>query len=223
MLSRFLNTRKRCSSTIKRIRLVEGVGRWMKNKRIAQASVLLLLLLNPLSVNVLESNMTLYMLVQIPGLTACGCLYGSVLRPRLPSWCSELDKSGIAGLLTAVFTIGYWILPRSVDAAINMPEVDALKFISLVLLAGIPLGISWPRTHALTRGIVWANVIAMLLVMSWLYLSAPVRLCNNFLAEQQQFLGKSMMAVGFTVAVYFIIRVFAGKSVETADPSAREH
>lgn len=183
----------------------------LKKKYAAIGLVWLILWLNPLSVKWLESSMVGYMLVQIPGLIAGGYFIGKLLSFRFPEWGKDFNPGGVPGLLIAIFTIAYWILPRSVDAAINNTIVDVVKCISLPLIAGVPLTRSWRKLNSHVKGFVWANLVAMLFVMGWLYLSAPVRVCNNFLQRQQNLLGEAMLIVGFIIALYFVFQAFVGK------------
>lgn len=81
----------------------------------------------------------------------------------------------------------------------------------------VPLAWSWPRIHPIIRGFVWSNLVSMLFVMSWLYLSAPVRLCNNFLQQQQSLLGKSSILVGILLAAFLVLRAFTGTGPDRSD------
>lgn len=51
------------------------------------------------------------------------------------------------------------LLPVMLDRAIGDPVVDLAKFVTLPLLAGLPLGLSWRRMPGLGRAFVWANFI----------------------------------------------------------------
>jgi len=179
-------------------------------QHVVTGCVLLALMLNPFSVKGLEASMLGYMLVQIPGLVAGGYYLGKGLLSRFPSRWSRWDPGGIAGLLLSLFTIAYWLLPRHVDAALNDFSTDAWKWVTLPALAGIPLAASWRRLHPIARGLVWTNLISMLGVMSWLYTSAPIRLCNNYLAQQQEQLGQGMLIACLAVAAYRVYLAFAG-------------
>lgn len=183
----------------------------MEKKYLVLGIVLLHLLLNPLSQRWLESSMTGYMLVQIPGLIASGYFLGLAVRSRISAIWMGWNHGGIPGLFMAIFTIAFWLLPRFVDAALTEPDMEIWKAITLPLFAGIPLAWSWRQLNPLVRCLVWANLLSMIFVMSWLYLSAPVRLCNNFLENQQHSLGTSLFLVGLALAAYWALQAFVGK------------
>ena len=185
---------------------------------------LLALMLNPPAVKGLEASMVGYMLVQIPGLVAGGYYVGSWLLDRFapapvrPRW----DPAGIVCLLVAIFTIAYWLLPRNVDAALGDIATSICKWLTLPLLAGIPLALGWRLLHPVAKGFVWANLVSMLGVMSWLYTSAPARLCNNYLEQQQDQLGQGMLLVGIAVAGSRVYAAFAGKPQANDRPDASD-
>lgn len=176
------------------------------------AAAWLALMLNPFSIRELEASMLGYMLVQIPGLIAAGYCFGKYLLAALPSRWFRWDPGGACFTLLAIFTIAYWILPRNVDAALNDIATGAWKWATLPLLAGIPLAIGWQKLHPIAKGLVRTNLISMLFVMSWLYTSAPVRLCNNYLEQQQDQLGQGMFIAGLALAGYRVYVAFAGST-----------
>ena len=79
------------------------------------------------------------------------------------------------GLTTAgarrLFT-SFWMLPRALDEAVSDPLINLGKFLSLPLLAGLPLGLSWSRMPPLGRAFIWANFIPKITAVGALYLMA---------------------------------------------------
>jgi hypothetical protein len=100
------------------------------------------------------------------------------------------------------------MLPRSLDAALAEPAMAVAKFISLPALLGLPLAQSWCRLHPIARGFVWAKLVSMLGVLGWLYLAAPVRLCNFYLLDEQLLLGRAMLAIGAALAAALATQAF---------------
>jgi hypothetical protein len=135
-------------------------------------------------------------------------LLGSLLATRQQSQASRA-AGAIPALLLAFFSLSFWMMPRWIDAAVSDPLVDAAKMMTLTALAGLPLGWAWPRLPMLAKAFIWANAVSMFGVLGWLYLSAPNRLCNNYLLNEQATLGA--LLVGLTVAV-----ALAGASVAFA-------
>ncbi|MFC1542407.1 hypothetical protein ACFL4M_00780 [Pseudomonadota bacterium] len=169
---------------------------------------LIALLALPLWRGLLESSLINHMLVQIPLLALAGWLIArGIFSSRFFKW----NERGIPGLLIAVFAMLFWMIPRWLDAALSEPLWEATKFITVPLLIGAPLGISWPRMSPFSRAVVWTNAISMLVVIGWLYVAAPVRVCNNYLVNQQEAFGFTAMMVALAIALYWIGVVFFGK------------
>ncbi|MDE2286466.1 MAG: hypothetical protein KGK33_17785 [Hyphomicrobiales bacterium] len=85
------------------------------------------------------------------------------------------------------------MLPRALDGAIGNPWIDAAKFLSLPLLAGLPLGLSWSGTPPPGRAFIWANFIPKL--------GAPVRLCAYYRLDQQAAAGWALIAVAGALGI----------------------
>jgi hypothetical protein len=112
----------------------------------------------------------------------------------------------------AVLTLLFWMLPRSLDAALDHSIMEVAKFITLPLLTGLPLYHSWAGLSLIGRGIVWSNFIAMLFVLAWLYLAAPLRICNNYLLNAQEALGWYLFGAGIAAVLFIASRVLFGNA-----------
>ncbi len=143
--------------------------------------------------------MTYQMLVQLPLLAVAGWAVAQGIPTTFKRRLAQWDHVGISGLLLASLAGLLWMLPRAMDAAVEEPAVTLAKFISVPLLIGLPIALSWPRAGFVVRGIVLAEVMAMALRLGWLYLISPQRLCTNYLLGDQQRLGLSLIILGFTV------------------------
>jgi len=175
--------------------------------KIGVGITLIALLALPVSRELLESNLINHMLFQIPLLALAGWMIG---RGLFSSLFAEWNERGIPGLLIAVFAMLFWMIPRWLDAALSEPLWEAIKFITIPLLIGAPLGISWPRMSPFSRAVVWTNAISMLVVVGWLYVAAPVRVCNNYLVNQQEAFGYMAMFLALAIAFYWIGTAFFG-------------
>ncbi|HEX7057307.1 MAG TPA: hypothetical protein VF260_08965 [Bacilli bacterium] len=109
---------------------------------------------------------------------------------------------GLPGFLFGMFIIAYWMLPRSLDMAVADKTADFIRFVTLPLLAGVPFVKSWSRLSLVAKGFVWANLVSMFIVMGWLYLASPNRLCNYYLLGQQQLLGRCWLVAAIAVSAY---------------------
>ncbi|MDN5848285.1 MAG: hypothetical protein L0H63_01420 [Nitrococcus sp.] len=143
----------------------------------------------------LEADMRLHMLVQFPLLVVTGVLMarglGSRWQARLAAW----NRYGVSGLLCAAAVSTFWMIPKALDDAITQPWVEAAKFLSLSLGVGFALAVSWRSAGMIGRGLFLGNLLPMFAVIGWLYLLAPVRLCNAYLPGQQQSTGTLLIVI----------------------------
>ncbi|WP_137128452.1 hypothetical protein [Roseomonas sp. HF4] len=155
----------------------------------------------------LQASLPLHVLVQFPLLVAAGFGAGrTAARRRGPCDVAE----AIAALLLAIGCLAFWMLPRWLDAAVLDARVDALKAASLALLCGLPGGWCWGVLPAVARGVLWANGVSMAVVMGWLYLNAPERLCTTYLLDEQAVLGEGMLILGAGLALWGIVAALRG-------------
>jgi len=182
----------------------------MSSRRLfAAAWALWLILWLPAIRRVLESDMTLHMAVQVPLLIALGTLLAASCR-REPRWLAEADWLGIPGIVAVTLGTSFWMLPRALDQAVSDPWVDLVKFLSLPLLVGVPLGLSWRRMPPLGRAFIWANFIAKLGAIGGLYLAAPTRLCAYYRLDQQELAGWTLIAVAVALGITWFVAAFVG-------------
>lgn len=150
----------------------------------------------------LEASMSAHMLVQMPLLALAGFVAAAALPPGWRRTLHRLAGGSLPLALAAMLASSYWMLPRALDAALVDPWAETAKFLSLPLLVGAPLALAWERLGSIGRGFVWTNFFSMLAVLGWLYIAAPVRLCNSYLVDEQAVAGWSM--------VYLALALFAG-------------
>lgn len=158
----------------------------------------------------LERDMALHMAVQIPLLIAIGVVLSAILRWGEPRWLADADWLGIPGVVAVIFATSFWMLPRALDDAVANPLIDATKFLSLPLLAGLPLGLSWKRIPPLGRAFIWANFIPKLAAVGALYLMAPTRLCAYYRLDQQAIAGWALIAIALLLGILWSTIAFIG-------------
>ncbi len=158
----------------------------------------------------LESTMTLQMLAQIPLLALAGWWFARCIPARLDRRLADWNHLGISGLLLASLTSVVWMLPLAMDAALDDPRVTLAKFLSVPLLIGVPAALSWPRAGFVVRGVVLLEVTATAFRLGWLYLISPVRLCSNYLLDDQQRLGTCLLAVGLAIMLLLTWKLMWG-------------
>ncbi|MCC7050031.1 MAG: hypothetical protein IT562_25230 [Alphaproteobacteria bacterium] len=170
----------------------------------AGAGLILLAALPPLA-PLLESRLPVHVLGQYTTIVAGGAWIGAALaRNREVRW------SAAPALLAAVLTLGFWLLPRWIDASVASAAVDIAKVACLALLAGVPLGWGWAMAGPVLRGFFVANAGAMLAVMGWLLLVVPDRLCNAYLITDQRMLGNGLLIAAAILVLGLLLRAFGG-------------
>ena len=184
------------------------------------ALVLLVVLLAPPIRHALEASMTTQMLVQIPLLITVGVLLSRAVPARVDAAIAAWDYRGITGLVLATLVGAFWMLPRSLDAAVSDPRFDIAKYLSTVLLIGLPFALSWRRMGFIARGVFLLELIATFFRLGWLYLIWPDRLCNNFLLDDQQRLGRYMLLIGALLFFWIAIKLLWGRLDSFAEASS---
>jgi hypothetical protein len=182
-----------------------------------------LLLASPPARNLMEATMSIHMLAQMPLWVASGFMF-CLLLPE--AWQNKLVValgSATPSVLLALFAAGYWMLPRALDAALSNPLAEGAKFISLPTLVGLPLALAWKRITLVGRGFVWTNLISMLAVLGWLYIVAPVRVCNNYLVNQQENTGWLMVKLALILFLYWLSTLFFGGNPQPPDNAAAKN
>lgn len=180
-------------------------------RRAAIAAVLLIASALPPLRHALEASMTAQMLVQLPLLAGVGYVVGRAVPVRMAASLAEWNHRGVTGFVLASLASAYWMLPRLLDASVSEPGIAAAKFVSVPLLVGLPLALSWPRSSFVVRGVLMLESIASLFRLGWLYLISPVRLCNNYLLDDQQRLGQMLIAIGALLFLWIAARLLWGR------------
>ncbi len=155
--------------------------------------------------------MTVQMLVQLPLLAGVGYLLGLLLPLRVAASLANWNHRGVTGFVLASLASAYWMLPRLLDASVTEPAIAAIKFVSVPLLVGLPLAHSWPRSSFVVRGVFLMELIASSFRLGWLYLVSPLRLCNNYLIDDQQRLGQMLIAAGAILLLWVAWKLLWGR------------
>ena len=169
------------------------------------AGVLLFFVLAaPLSRQILEGSLTMHMLVQIPLLVISGWLIGKTQRlssdVRGSAAVRAFNRQGVTGIVLFACVALLWMIPRLLEQSLAEPGAMIAKFVSLPL-AGIALAWSYPIAPPILIGVLLAHAVSMLAAMGWVYLTAPTRLCNAYLAEDQALAGMTLLGIAGTLAL----------------------
>lgn len=183
----------------------------------------ILVLFAPPVRDALERSMTTHVLVQLAGLAAGGWLLGMAVREHLRRAMLIVNSNGVNGLLTGLFAMAFWMLPRTLDESLSDPTLEAAKFVTVPLLVGAPLAISWTRLNPVLRSLLKVKFISMLLFLGWLYVTAPDRLCTNYYQSDQILLGHLMIAIAGILAVAWALPWFFVNGAHKGARRARPH
>lgn len=157
----------------------------------------------------MESGLLRHALLQIPLLVVAGSLLAAGLPDSLVVGLRRYNGHGAPGTVLAVTLILFWMLPRSLDAALIRTEIEVAKFLT-VTGAGFLLKISWPRLGFVGKSFLLLNATSMLAAVGWLYRVAPVRLCNAYLIDDQATLGTAYFFLSTVIFGGILWRVWGG-------------
>lgn len=177
-------------------------------KQFIYGLLLLLILSLPPVANLMESVMIIHMHMQMPLLIFTGFLMARFFQLRYSHFFEKWNHNGTPGILLFSIIVIYWTLPRSMDEALTIQSMEVFKFISLPLLAGIPLRDSWKKLNPIWKNIIFDFFIIVFFGMGWLYIDSPVQLCNNYLIIEQITLGWGFITTAICIVIYLIYTAF---------------
>lgn len=155
--------------------------------------------------SLIEQSMAWHMVVQMPILFAGGWfLMGSArdLSKRSPrSW----NQFGLTGFIAAQFIITYWMLPISIDRAVIMPQVDALKLLSL-MASGALIQTSVSRSPVVLQLFFVGYIVSMLISTGVFLATTERRLCNAYSMESQLSAGYGVITLSVALACAWAFR-----------------
>lgn len=160
---------------------------------------------------VLESSMSLQMLVQMPLLAWLGGWLACALPRSCIKGSARWNHGGISGFLLAGLAGMVWMVPRMIDAALEQPWIAFAKFASIPLLVGAPLALSWPRAGFVIRGVVLVEAVATAFRLGWLYLASNTQLCGNYLVDDQRQLGRALLVLGTALCALLAFKLIWGR------------
>jgi hypothetical protein len=159
----------------------------------------------------LKHSMLTHVGVQVSLLVVAGYGLGHAFLAHHPKHHQTARRYRGALMLVAVFTLMVWMVPRLLDLAVDLPEVDLLKALSLVFFAGVPLAWAWSHLPAVAQGVLHLEALATLWRLGWLYLDSPSRLCLRYGLEDQHNLGRGLMVAGVIYALWLAYLALRGQ------------
>lgn len=177
-------------------------------KRLSIGLILYGILLLPPVITLLEKWMVTHMFVQMPLLIIVGYMIGTYAIRKFKKFFIYWNDDGIPGVILLFLVTMYWMVPRTMDEALQGGLVEIFKFISLPVLVGIILCDSWPKISSLVKGVILFNYIPMFGMMAWLYIDSPIQICNNYLETEQKILGWGFFIIMLVLLLYVLQSVF---------------
>ena len=160
--------------------------------------------------SILESSMLTHFFLLYPLYIGMGFILAGYMNAEehTSTWLKALNAGGVSGILIASFTFSFWMIPLWVDQSISDSTLSAIKAISLVFLVGFPLRLSWYVLNPIFKAFIQIEFLVMLFRVGWIYCISPIRLCNNYLIDEQKTTGEWMILLGLSLAVGWLIEAF---------------
>jgi hypothetical protein len=175
--------------------------RFAPSRRVGRVvlALLPLALLWPTLRHTVESRMSLHMLGEFPALFIAGWSAGRLCLGRLPArrWLRGqrlLDWRGWTGAVLTSSVALVWMLPSTLDATLLSPIAATAKIASW-WLAGWLLADSWRRMDSEVLLFFVGNLAWMAATAGLLYIDAPMRLCVNYLQDDQRHAGIGLVVL----------------------------
>ncbi|MGB6242854.1 MAG: hypothetical protein WBF69_10295 [Castellaniella sp.] len=171
----------------------------------------------------LTALMSLHMVVQIPLLVASGVFAErawhawrtSAPHPQdtsvasgqaAPVWRPTSGRSirwtynayGIPGLLLVSLVGAGWMIPKALDDALVDWRVAVFKYLGLPL-CGWLLSASVRRANVVIKLFFLGNFCWMSAIVGMAYLDMPIRLCNAYLQDDQDWAGRGLIALAIVL------------------------
>ncbi|MGM8214608.1 hypothetical protein ACLIA0_03435 [Bacillaceae bacterium W0354] len=166
--------------------------------------LLFIFLILPPVANFLESIMILHMHMQMPLIIISGFLMADFFKKKFPAFFEKWNPNGLPGILLFVLIVSYWMIPRTMDDALQFTSVELFKFVSLAFFAGVPLRLSWNKLSEIVKNSVFIIFFLLFTLMGGLYVFTDNQLCNNYLLIEQLTLGWGFILMAVCIIIYLI-------------------
>ncbi len=140
--------------------------------------------------------MVWHMLVQMPLLVLGGWLAAAHWPARLaPASIERYNRFGLTGFIVSTLIAAYWMIPATIDRAVVLPGIDAVKIVTL-WLCGAALRHAMQRAPALVQLFFFGYSLPMLVWLGLYYSNTDLRLCNAYSLESQFAAGQGLVVLG---------------------------
>ncbi len=170
-------------------------------KQAAWFAAIVLLSLNPLD-PWLDSSMPRVVLLQMPAWFVLGWIQGRKRCWRL----ATVDPNGLGAFALAIFTIIFWMIPRSIDAVGSSDFADSLLHVSM-LIAGFSLAVSFTRLPFVGKAAFAIMGASKVFALGIFYSKYTALLCGSFSLAQQKELGAWLLRLTPFMVVWAVAAV----------------
>lgn len=157
--------------------------------------------MNPL--DLIESRMSLHMLLEFPLLLALGWWLG---RRWPAAWLGRVDAQGLLGATVASCVFAFWMIPAALDLALLSGAMAAGKYASWIA-AGALLAWGRERLSPVVAAFFLGNAVWMLATAGLLYRDAETQLCVNYLIDDQLVTGAGLLAWAFAMGALAAVKL----------------
>ena len=136
-------------------------------------------------------------------ISAQGTLDDAALAARIDALVAWLARTGIRRVASRLDNGPSWFV---LDLALRDMGVEAAKRAAL-LLAGTGLRLSWRPAGLVLQGFFLGMLLPMMVVVGQLYIDSPMRLCNAYLLDDQERLGRWLIGLASLIAAAWLAHV----------------
>ncbi len=159
------------------------------------------IIISPPIDNYLDASMMRHMIIQMPLLIFMGYLAS---RRLINIDLSSINPYGLTGIIFFLGSLGFWMIPHSLDRTIISNWTDMLMHFNM-LLAGFFLGKSIGLMPFILRTAISIYFVGMLLSVSIIYLNYFSLLCASYTLEQQKETGVMLFWFSIGLILWLII------------------
>lgn len=153
----------------------------------------------------IEQSMVWHMVIQMPMLVLGGWLVmRHIANKRVSHLLATWNRYGLTGFIGAQAIVAYWMLPLAIDRAVVLPQIDALKLVSL-FTCGAMLRHSVERSPAVLQLFFVGYTVSMMTWLGIYFATTDLRLCNAYSLESQTSAGRGIMVLGIALGCVWAI------------------
>lgn len=155
-------------------------------------------------------SMQFHMLVQLPLLVLSGYL---INKNSVNNHRNLYEYTGL--WIWVLLSIMFWMLPISMDKAVQSGYWDMFKLLSLIF-SGYVLKPALSASKILIFFFI-GSLVMMLFFAGSFYQTAESRLCSSYLIESQQTTGMGLLLLGFLILVLYGYSLIRTGSMHASD------